>query len=298
MTLRPCCSGTKETMAGPSPASRLVSSGSNLLLMILLACYGVTVPFFQGRTVSEAAFIILGYKEVVQFLSTNLSMIVLKGQLPNRSKVRGLTLAKVSRWTDWWRRMAQSCRKNQHFKSLYTLLLHRLLLKCPNSSWWSVASNLQNLCGPSSLCYRPFFMEISFLNHCFQERCNCPRLFLSVHCCCWPAWSVTIGIAFTPDRKFFVQLCWLWSDGVQVRCHASPIYLAYFARWIPMLETCFQCFFADFVHAFPRAWRALILAEAGVSAGTRDGALALLASFLKEWLLADHPEWWFCGSGR
>ena len=41
-------------------------------------------------------------------------------------------------------------------------------------------------------------------------------------------------------------------------------------------------FFADFVHAFPRAWRALILAEAGVSAGTRDGALALLASFLKE----------------
>ena len=26
-------------------------------------------------------------------------------------------------------------------------------------------------------------------------------------------------------------------------------------------------FFAEFVHAFPRAWRALILAEAGVSAG-------------------------------
>ena len=44
----------------------------------------------------------------------------------------------------------------------------------------------------------------------------------------------------------------------------------------------FNVFFADFVHAFPRAWRALILAEAGVSAGTRDGALALLASFLKE----------------
>ena len=37
-------------------------------------------------------------------------------------------------------------------------------------------------------------------------------------------------------------------------------------------------FFADFVHAFPRAWRALILAEAGVSAGT----WALLASILKE----------------
>ena len=46
--------------------------------MILLA-YGVTVPVFQGRTVSEAGFIILGYKEVGQFLSTNLSMIVLKG---------------------------------------------------------------------------------------------------------------------------------------------------------------------------------------------------------------------------
>ena len=82
-------------MADPSPASRLVSTTSDLLLMILLAGYSVTVPFFQGRTVSEAAFIILGYKEVVQFLSTNLSMIVLKGQLPNRSKVRGLTLAKV-----------------------------------------------------------------------------------------------------------------------------------------------------------------------------------------------------------
>ena len=57
-------------------------------------------------------------------------------------------------------------------------------------------------------------------------------------------------------------------------------------------------FFAAFVHAFPRAWRASILAEAGVFAGTRDGALALLASIiLKEWLLAGHPEWWFCGSG-
>ena len=168
MTLRPCCSGTKETMAGPSPASRLVLSGSNLLLMILLACYGVTVPVFQGRTVSEAGFIILGYKEVGQFLSTNLSMIVLKGQLPNRSKVRGLTLAKVFRWPDWWRRMAQSCRKNQHFKSLYTLLLHRLLLKCPNSSWWSVASNLQNLCGPSSLCSRPFLWRFRFLTIVFK----------------------------------------------------------------------------------------------------------------------------------
>ena len=40
--------------------------------------------------------------------------------------------------------------------------------------------------------------------------------------------------------------------------------------------------FADFAHAFPSAWRALILAEAKVSAGVRDGALALLASILKE----------------
>ena len=40
--------------------------------------------------------------------------------------------------------------------------------------------------------------------------------------------------------------------------------------------------FADFVHAFPSAWRALILAEAKISAGVRDGALALLASILKE----------------
>ena len=43
----------------------------------------------------QAWFIILRYKEVGQFLSPNLSMIVLKLQLPNRSKVRGLTLAKV-----------------------------------------------------------------------------------------------------------------------------------------------------------------------------------------------------------
>jgi hypothetical protein len=63
--------------------------------MILLVGYSVTVPFFQGRTVTKPGFIILRYKEVGQFLSTNLSMIVLKVQLPNRSKVRGLTLAKV-----------------------------------------------------------------------------------------------------------------------------------------------------------------------------------------------------------
>lgn len=88
-------SGTKETMAGPSPASRLVSTTSNLLLMILLAGYSVTVPFFQEQKVTKPGFIILRYKEVGQFLSPNLSMIVLKLQLPSRSKVRGLTLAKV-----------------------------------------------------------------------------------------------------------------------------------------------------------------------------------------------------------
>ena len=47
-------------------------------------------------------------------------------------------------------------------------------------------------------------------------------------------------------------------------------------------ERAFVHFFADFVLAFPSAWSALILAEAKVSAGVRDGALALLASILKD----------------
>ena len=47
-----------------------VAQTSNLLLIlvILLAGYSVTVPFFQGRTVTKPGFIILRYKEVGQFL--------------------------------------------------------------------------------------------------------------------------------------------------------------------------------------------------------------------------------------
>ena len=48
-------------------------------------------------------------------------------------------------------------------------LLPRLLLKCANPSWWSVASNMQNLLGPSSLCYRPYLWRFRFLTLVYKK---------------------------------------------------------------------------------------------------------------------------------
>ena len=238
-----------------------VAQTSNLLLIlvILLAGYSVTLPFFQGRTVTKPGFIILRYKEVGQFLWTNLSMLVLKVQL--------LTLAKVFLMAGLMTPNGTELQKESTLQELvhpfcstgfcWNALLKLFLVVCGfefEKPMWALFLMLPSV-----------FMEISFLNHSFQERYTCPGLFLSVHRCCWPAWSVTRGIAFTPNSKFFVQLCWLCSDRVQdVMFHQFTLHTLQDENrfWKRVF-----IFFAEFVHAFPRAWRALILAEAGVSAG-------------------------------
>ena len=163
--------------------------------------------------------------------------------------------------------MAQSCRKNQHFKSLYILFAPQASVEMRywNSSWWSVASNLKNLCGPSSLCYRPFLWRFRFLTTLFkkgtlaqassyryiavadlhgllQGELLLHRIVSSLFNC---VDSVQTGHKMSCFTNLPCILCKMKTDSGNV----------------------FLFFFAEFVHAFPRAWRALILAEAGVSAG-------------------------------
>ena len=154
--------------------------------------------------------------------------------------------------------MAQSCRKNCTSWACTPFLLHRLLLKCANASWWCVASNFQDICGPSSLCYCPFLRRFRFSTTVFKKGAI-------AHASSYRYIAVADlhdllqedGIALTPNWKFSAQLCWPCSDRVQVRCHASPIYPAYFAGWIPTLETCFYRFFCWFCSCFSESLESL-----------------------------------------
>ena len=178
-----------------------------------------------------------------------------------------------------WHRAAERINTS---RACTPFLLHRLLLKCANSSWWSVASNLQNLCGPSSLCYRPFLWRFRFLTTVFKKGAI-------AHASSYRYIAVADLHGLLQEELLLHRIgssLFNCVDSVQtgyrfdVMLHQFTLHTLQdeYRFW----KRAFIEIFADFVHAFPRAWRALILVEAGVSAGIRDGALALLASILKE----------------
>ena len=160
-------------------------------------------------------------------------------------------------------------------------LIPRCLLFLRPNAWHNAASKLQEACGPSLFCLRPKlwrfrslvvkhkkgpcsmpssyrFLAIADVHGLVQEQLLLGRINPLLHRSL--EWFQT-GYRFDVRNHHFTLSC-LQHE---------------YQHW----NRCFIAVFADFVHAFPRGWRAAILEECHDCAGLRDGALALLGSIME-----------------
>ena len=161
-------------------------------------------------------------------------------------------------------------------------LIPRLLLFMDTNAWQAAASKLQELCGPSCLALRPSlwrfrslvvkykkgapsspssyrFLAVADLHGLVQEQLLLTRLAPQIHRSL--EWFQT-GYRFDVRNHHFTLSC-LQSE---------------YGHW----KRSFVAIFADFVHAFPRCWRAALLKQSHDSVGLRDGALQLLGSIMEQ----------------
>ena len=125
MTLRPCCSGTEETMAGPSPASRLVSSGSNVKPLTRdppgrLQCDGTLLSRADSHQAWVHHLTVQGSWPISLNQSFHASI---------ESAAAHIGQGVFDGWIDdaEWHRAAERINTS---RACTSFLLHRLLLKC------------------------------------------------------------------------------------------------------------------------------------------------------------------------
>ena len=159
-------------------------------------------------------------------------------------------------------------------------LIPRCLLTLKPNAWHDAACKLQEVCGPNSLCLRPMlwrfrslvvkhkkgpcsspssyrFLAMADIHGLIQEQLLLGRIAPLLHRSL--EWFQT-GYRFDVKNHHFTL------SSLQ----------AEYQHW----NRCFIAIFADFVHAFPRGWRAAIVEQCHDCAGLKDGALALLGSIM------------------
>ncbi|CAE7246984.1 unnamed protein product [Symbiodinium natans] len=180
-------------------------------------------------------------------------------------------------FSEWYRAAANI----QSSRTVTPFLSHRVLLACGTNEWCHAAWKLQQVCGPSCLAWRPALWRHRFLIVKHKKGPVCHESSFRF-----------LGVA---ELHGLLQEEILMSR-ISPVIHSSFDFVQTGYRFdvlhhhltLSVLQDDYKCWrraffviFADFVHAFPRAWRDLLLVEARHTAGIRDGAFALLASVMK-----------------
>ena len=181
-------------------------------------------------------------------------------------------------FAEWYR----AARNIQSSRAITPFLINRVVISCEKDEWCKAAWKLQKLCGPSLLCWRPWLWRHRFLTVKYKKG-------PVAHEASFRFLAVADIHGMLQEEILLARLGGIIHSSLDDVQTGYRYDMFHHQLTLSILQDDYRHFnrtlfvvFADFVHAFPRAWRDLLLVEARETAGIRDGALALLAAIMKQ----------------